>query len=122
DRGGDDPASRPGVLHRRGGSGALPRPLRATHPRQARNRRRRRRATLGERTMKIVLPGGSGQVGTLVARAFATDGHEVVALGRNPGGKVASPETPWRTVGWDARTVGDWAREIDGADVVLNLA
>lgn len=72
--------------------------------------------------MKIVLPGGSGQVGTLVARSFAAEGHEVVVLGRNPAGRAASPGTPWRTVGWDARTVGDWAKEIDGADVVLNLA
>ena len=28
----------------------------------------------------------------------------------------------WRTVRWDGRTLGDWAREIDGADVVVNLA
>lgn len=28
----------------------------------------------------------------------------------------------WRTVLWDAETLGDWAREVDGADVVINLA
>ncbi|HET6574957.1 MAG TPA: TIGR01777 family oxidoreductase [Fimbriiglobus sp.] len=66
--------------------------------------------------MKVVLPGGSGQVGTLLARAFHTDGHEVVVLSRNPG------PAPWRTVVWDARTVGDWAHELDGADAVVNLA
>jgi uncharacterized protein (TIGR01777 family) len=66
--------------------------------------------------MKIVLPGGTGQVGTLLARAFVADGHEVVVLSRNPG------KTPWRVVGWDASTVGDWAAEIDGADFVINLA
>jgi uncharacterized protein (TIGR01777 family) len=72
--------------------------------------------------VKIILPGGSGQVGTLVARAFAAEGHEVVVLGRKPGGRAAPPGTPWRTVAWDAKTVGAWAQEIDGADVVLNLA
>lgn len=66
--------------------------------------------------MKIVIPGGSGQVGTVLARAFARDGHDVVVLSRDP-----SP-TPWRTARWDARTVGDWWSEIDGADVVVNLA
>ncbi len=66
--------------------------------------------------MKIVLPGGSGQVGTLLARAFVADGHEVVVLSRDP-----SP-APWRTVGWDARTVGGWAAELEGADAVINLA
>jgi uncharacterized protein (TIGR01777 family) len=66
--------------------------------------------------MKIVLLGGTGQVGTLLARAFVADGHEVVVLSRKPG------KAPWRVVGWDAATVGDWAAEIDGADVVINLA
>jgi len=66
--------------------------------------------------MKIVVPGGSGQVGTLAARAFHADGHEVVVLSRHPA------PAPWRTAAWDARTVGDWAGELDGADVVLNLA
>lgn len=66
--------------------------------------------------MKIVIPGGSGQIGTLLARAFAADGHEVVVLSRNPA------KAPWRVVAWDGETVGGWAAEMDGADVVINLA
>ena len=66
--------------------------------------------------MKIVIPGGSGQVGTLLARAFVADGHEVVVLSRHEG------NAPWRVVRWDAEAVGDWAAELDGADVVINLA
>ncbi len=66
--------------------------------------------------MKMVIPGGSGQVGTLLARAFAAAGHEVVVLSRNPA------KAPWRVVRWDGATVGAWAAELDGADVVINLA
>jgi uncharacterized protein (TIGR01777 family) len=66
--------------------------------------------------LKIVLPGGSGQVGTLLARAFGGDGHEVVVLGRS------AAAGPWRSVRWDAKTLGPWAAELDGADVVINLA
>jgi len=66
--------------------------------------------------MKIVIPGGSGQVGTLLARAFHREGHEVVVLSR------AAVEAPWRVVAWDGRPAGAWAGEIDGADVVVNLA
>ncbi len=66
--------------------------------------------------MKIVLPGGSGQVGTLLARAFKQDGHEVVVLSRK------AYRAPWRVALWDAKSVGDWAEEIDGADAVINLA
>ena len=66
--------------------------------------------------MKIVLPGGTGQVGKILARAGVADGHEVVVLSRSP------RDAPWRVVGWDAETIGEWASEIDGADVVINLA
>ena len=66
--------------------------------------------------MKIVIPGGTGQVGTLLSRAFHRDGHEVVVLGRSP------TRAPWRVVRWDPERVGEWAREIEGTDVVINLA
>jgi uncharacterized protein (TIGR01777 family) len=66
--------------------------------------------------MKIVLPGGTGQVGTVLARSFLAAGHEVVVLSRSP------EKRPWRTVEWGAKTLGEWANEIDGADVVINLA
>ena len=66
--------------------------------------------------MKIVIPGGAGQVGTILARAFVADGHEVVVLSRGPA------PAPWRTVAWDAKTLGAWTAELDGADVVINLA
>jgi len=65
--------------------------------------------------MKIVIPGGSGQVGTVLARAFHADGHDVVVLSRDP--KVQ----PWRVLAWDGATLGDWRGEIDGSDVVVNL-
>ena len=66
--------------------------------------------------MRIVIPGGTGQVGTLLARSFVADGHEVTVLTRNP------KHAAWRVVQWDARTIGAWVAELDGADVVINLA
>ncbi len=66
--------------------------------------------------MKIVIPGGSGQVGGLLAKTFTADGHTVTVLSRKP------TPAPWRVLPWDAKTVGEWVKEIDGADVVVNLA
>ncbi|HJT77025.1 MAG TPA: NAD-dependent epimerase/dehydratase family protein, partial [Gemmataceae bacterium] len=66
--------------------------------------------------MKVVIPGGTGQVGSVLGRALAADGHEVVVLSRHPA------KAPWRVVAWDAETLGPWAEELDGADVVVNLA
>lgn len=65
--------------------------------------------------MKIVMPGGSGQVGTLLARAFHHDGHEVIVHSRSP--KAA----PWRVEQWDPANVTGWPRDFDGADAVINL-
>jgi len=65
--------------------------------------------------MRILIPGGSGRVGTLLARAFHNDGHDVVVLSRRPG------VPPWRVVAWDGESLGAWQREIDGSDVVINL-
>jgi uncharacterized protein (TIGR01777 family) len=67
--------------------------------------------------MRFVLAGGSGQVGTVLARGLAGDGHDVVVLSRS-----ATAPAGTRAVRWDARTLGAWTREIDGADVVVNLA
>jgi uncharacterized protein (TIGR01777 family) len=64
--------------------------------------------------MKIVIPGGTGQVGTILDRALTAEGHDVVVLTRSP--------RTGRQVRWDGSTLGDWAREIDGSDVVINLA
>jgi uncharacterized protein len=66
--------------------------------------------------MKIVIPGGTGQVGTILARALHADGHDVVVVSRTP------HKAPWRVVAWDAERLGPWTRELDGADIVVNLA
>jgi uncharacterized protein (TIGR01777 family) len=68
--------------------------------------------------MKVVIPGGSGQVGTLLARDFRRHGYEVVVLSRTPPRR----QRLWRVVAWDGATPGPWAAELDGADVVVNLA
>jgi uncharacterized protein (TIGR01777 family) len=60
--------------------------------------------------MKIVIPGGRGQVGTILSRALRASGHQVVVLSRM--GEVV----------WDAETLGPWVKELDGADAVINMA
>src|SRR5208282_5860642 len=68
------------------------------------------------RPLRIVLPGGSGQVGTILARHFQAQGHHVVVLARS-----TSP-APWRIVQWDATNLDRWTAELENADLVLNLA
>jgi uncharacterized protein len=66
--------------------------------------------------MKIVIPGGSGQVGQVLARHFHSNGHAVTVLSR-----TAHP-APWRVVAWDGLTPGPWVDELEQSDVCINLA
>ncbi len=66
--------------------------------------------------MRIVVPGGSGQIGTLLARHFHSCGHDVTILSRS------SRSEPYRVVRWNGRDIGPWISEINNADVVINLS
>jgi hypothetical protein len=66
--------------------------------------------------MKIVIAGGTGQIGRLLTRDFLADKHDVVVLSRKPVDGEACQML------WDGRSAGPWHKEIDGADVVINLA
>jgi len=76
--------------------------------------------------MKIVIPGGTGQVGAVLARAFRADGHEIVILSRSAkhsrGSGDRASSYGARVVDWDATRLGPWTAELEGADVVINLA
>lgn len=65
----------------------------------------------------IVIAGGSGFLGISLATYLASLGRQVVILSRSPP-KVAGP---WRHVRWDGRTLGDWSRELSGAQALVNL-
>jgi hypothetical protein len=66
--------------------------------------------------VKIVIPGGSGQVGQVLAAHFHAAGHAVTVLSRHP------VSAPWRTVAWNGRDAGAWRQELDGAGLAINLA
>lgn len=66
---------------------------------------------------KVVIAGGSGFLGVSLAHHLAERGAEVVVLSRNEP-KVSGR---WQHRCWDARTVGDWKAELDGADGLINL-
>ena len=67
--------------------------------------------------MRIVIPGGSGQVGTLLARYFHARGHAVTVLSRNP------RPAPWLTLPWDGRSLQTaWTDALEDADVVIHLS
>ncbi|MCC2670882.1 MAG: Cell division inhibitor, partial [Armatimonadetes bacterium] len=67
---------------------------------------------------RIVLAGGSGFLGQHLASSLAASGFEVVVLARR-----LQPSTPIaRWVQWDGASLGPWARELDGAGALVNMA
>jgi uncharacterized protein len=68
------------------------------------------------KSRRIVLAGGSGQVGIVLARHFQSHGDSVTVLSRR------QCQAPWRTTYWDGATLGWWTEELNSADLVINLA
>jgi uncharacterized protein (TIGR01777 family) len=66
--------------------------------------------------MNVVIPGGSGQVGQILARHFHAQGHIVTVLSRNP------RPAPWRVVSWNGVMPGEWIDDVAQSDVCINLA
>jgi uncharacterized protein (TIGR01777 family) len=65
--------------------------------------------------MNILIPGGTGKVGRLLARHFHALGHAVTVLSRYP--QVA----PWPIVTWDGINPGDWLSCLDPTHICINL-
>lgn len=65
---------------------------------------------------RIVLVGGSGHVGRLLADHFQQRGDQVTVIARH-----VQPTTG-SVIPWDGHNLGEWTRAIDGANVVVNLA
>jgi uncharacterized protein (TIGR01777 family) len=66
---------------------------------------------------RIVIPGGTGYLGRALTERLVARGDEVVVLTRGPSREAGGG----RAVSWDARTVGAWATELDGADAIVHL-
>jgi hypothetical protein len=67
---------------------------------------------------RLVIAGGSGFLGGALAEHFAARGWEIIVLTRQPRQNNGAV----RDVGWDGETLGEWARELEGARALVNLA
>jgi uncharacterized protein (TIGR01777 family) len=66
----------------------------------------------------VVIAGGSGFLGVSLATHLLNAGYQVFVLSRK---NVPKAQGRWRHVSWDARTLGDWCHELDGAIGLVNL-
>ncbi len=66
--------------------------------------------------MRVVVLGGTEHVGALRAEEYVLRGRDVVVVSRQ-----VRP-APWRVVDSDGNSLGPWARELDEADILTNMA
>jgi uncharacterized protein (TIGR01777 family) len=67
---------------------------------------------------KVIIPGGSGFLGTALAKHFSNLGWDVVILSR----KSQESRGSVRTVLWDGKSLGKWVDELESALAIINLA
>jgi uncharacterized protein (TIGR01777 family) len=71
--------------------------------------------------MRVIIAGATGFVGQALCRALHHD-YELVALTRDAR-RAAGVVREYAKVGeWDARTTSGWARQVEGARAIVNLA
>lgn len=66
--------------------------------------------------LRIILAGGTGHLGTVLAQRFLGAGHSIAVLSRS------RHSSPWSVIPWDGENLGDWMSQLEGADVLINLA
>ena len=74
--------------------------------------------TMNLKIMKIIIAGGSGYLGQVLAQDLAEKGYQVVILSR--GTERVLGDISFKN--WDGETLGDWAAEFENAEAVINLA
>jgi NAD dependent epimerase/dehydratase family enzyme len=66
---------------------------------------------------KIILAGGNGQLGKAIAGYYKDLAEQVIILSR----KAAPEKGNIKTLVWDGRTHGPWVKELENADLLVNL-
>jgi uncharacterized protein len=66
---------------------------------------------------KMILAGGTGFLGRAIINRFNREGTEIIILSRGS----ARKEGNVRYIHWDGKTPGEWTKELEGTDVLINL-
>lgn len=70
---------------------------------------------------RVIITGGSGQMGRALAAELAEDGYDVILLSRDPS-KVSGLPEGIRAEKWDGRTANGWGGLANGSVAIVNFA
>ena len=71
--------------------------------------------------MKIIITGGTGFIGTHLLRQLSQQEHSIILLTRGAAAAKNLGRSTIRYIHWDPLARGDWMKEVDGSDVIINL-
>jgi len=71
--------------------------------------------------MKVIITGGTGLIGSALAKSLTQENHEVIVLSRSPK-KARNLPPAVQVVEWDGKSARGWGHLADGAEAVINLA
>ncbi len=70
--------------------------------------------------MKVLITGGTGFLGAALTNSLLADGHQVLALSRNPS-RTRAPAGV-QVHAWDGRSASGWGHLVNETDAIVNLA
>ncbi len=70
---------------------------------------------------RVIISGAAGFIGRALCRSLHGD-YEIVALSRDAARAAGALGGCAKTAEWDARTAGAWARQVEGAHAIIDLA
>jgi uncharacterized protein len=70
--------------------------------------------------VKVLIPGGTGLLGTALSAQLLAEGHQVWVLSRNPNPPLVSAAL--QTALWDGKTATGWGYLVEKMDAIINLA
>jgi len=71
--------------------------------------------------MKVIITGGTGLIGSALAKSLTQENHEVIVLSRSPK-KARNLPPAVQVVAWDGQSAKGWGHLADGAEAIVNLA
>jgi uncharacterized protein (TIGR01777 family) len=72
--------------------------------------------------LRILITGAIGFIGSALTRNLVDSGHEVIALTRKLAKNQPLSEQNVTYIEWDATTSRGWVNNLEGSDVIINLA
>lgn len=72
--------------------------------------------------MRVIITGGTGLIGSALAKRLLAKGDEVILLSRNPQAKQSDSSAGARLEAWDGRSAAGWGKLVNGDTAIVNLA